>query len=118
MRSFFSFLTILIFVPVTASASSPGMIEGPPGCDWEANITALHEQRDRTLDVQLKKMHGTCMYAPGPCGDEGENVTVPLGSESTELFTPGQTVHIWVSGNKATLTHPNCKREPIDRNNR
>lgn len=95
-----------------AWASSPGMMEGPPGCDWEATVVSVSASAPPELQLKLEKMHGSCMYAPSPCGQPGDKVTVATAGQDT-AYQIGQTLHVWVAGNTATLTHPQCTRTPI-----
>lgn len=103
----FTLLSALTALP--ALASSPGMIEGPPGCDWEASVTGTTTTTPPQLQLKLVKLSGTCMAEPGPCGQPGDEITVDQdGTHQT-----GQTVHVWVSGVFAMLTHPTCTKIPI-----
>ena len=103
-----------------ARASSPGMVEGPPGCDWDATVISADAGAGVTL--QLVKMNGTCMMDAGNCGKEGDRITAPLDGKDISAYAPGSTVHVWVSNPVqvnndrqliATLTHPECTRTPI-----
>jgi hypothetical protein len=100
----------------TLRASSPGMVEGPPGCDWVATVVSASTSK---VTVRLRRLHGTCMQAPGNCGKEGDTFAVDTGDLAPENFSPGATVHIWVSSAPgspalaATLKHPNCTRTPM-----
>ena len=113
------FLAVLVSM-ASAQASSPGMIEGPPGCDWEAKVVSAEASSGVTL--QLVKMAGTCMMDYGNCGKEGDTVTAPLGDKDAAAYAAGSTVNVWVSSPEvgagtavltATLQHPDCTRTPI-----
>lgn len=102
-----------------ARASSPGMIEGPPGCDWEAQVVSAGAEG---VTLKLVKMHGTCMMEYGNCGKEGDTVTVPPGDKEATTYAPGSAVNVWVTGPEgvkeasalaATFMHPACTRTPI-----
>lgn len=107
-------LTLTLFTALAAPAwaSSPGMLEGPPGCDWEATVTGKTATTPPQLQLKLSKLSGTCMAEPGPCGQPGDDLTVDASGQDGTLQT-GQTVHVWVSGVFAMLTHPTCTRTPI-----
>lgn len=109
---FISFIATLVLMS-PAQASSPGMIEGPAGCDWEAKVVSAEASSGVTL--QLTKMHGTCMMDYGNCGKEGDTVTAPLGDKDAAAYAAGSTVNVWVSSPEvgagtavltATLQHP------------
>ncbi|TAL31670.1 MAG: hypothetical protein EPN97_10725 [Alphaproteobacteria bacterium] len=112
------FITALGLTP-PARASSPGMIEGPPGCDWEAQVVSAGLEG---VTLKLVKMHGTCMMDYGNCGKEGDTVTAPPGDQDAAAYAPGAAVNVWVTGPEgaagsasltATLKHPDCTRTPI-----
>lgn len=105
-------LLLSILTALPCSASAPGMIEGTPGCDWQASIVSMTADAPPQLQLKLEKLHGTCMYEPAPCGQPGDKVTVSTKGQDT-VYQTGQTIHVWVAGSTATLTHPQCTRTPI-----
>lgn len=105
-------LMLSMLTALPCSASSPGMIEGPRGCDWEAFVVSASSTTTPQLELKLTKLHGSCMYEAGPCGQPGDKVTVSTTGHDTAYQT-GQTIHVWVSGTAATLEHPRCTRTPI-----
>ncbi|MEZ0224795.1 MAG: hypothetical protein ACAH83_09600 [Alphaproteobacteria bacterium] len=120
LNKFFVLFAIaaLIFMP-SARASSPGMIEGPPGCDWEAQVVSADAAG---VTLKLVKMAGTCMMDAGNCGKEGDTVKAPPGDRDASAYAAGSTVNVWVTGPDgtndasvlaATLKHPACTRVPI-----
>ncbi len=116
MRAFLAsgFMFSLAFAVLPAKASSPGMIEGPPGCAWTATVTTL----DPAVQVRLDKMIGTCMYEPGPCGKEGDVIPLPTENLSI-LLAQGQTLDVWVDtdaggGLRANVSIPACARTPVN----
>lgn len=105
--SFFAFLAI-------AAASSPGMVEGPPGCSWYATVTVASPAN---LAVELQTVHGTCMASPGDCGQSGDTLTVSV-TDQAQQSSAGETVKVWVNHAadgtlQGTLTHPPCQRRPM-----
>ncbi len=105
------FFALLLALP--AFASSPGMIEGPPGCTWNATVVEMGEAN---AALRLDTLYGTCMQQPGDCGKPDDVVTITF--ELKDEITKGATKKIWVDsdaeGNlRATLTHPACTRVPV-----
>lgn len=97
-------------LPFKAAASSPGMIEGPSGCTWNASVVAV---QDTTITLKLDTMYGACMQMPYPCGKEGDITTATRTDAQKSLEIGGKT-QVWVDANGATFTPPPCTRTPIN----
>lgn len=109
----FAFIFLLL-ASSPAAASSPGMIEGPPGCSWNATVSVSGAT---STAVELQTVRATCMYEPGNCGKEGEIYTLEVTDPSLGI-TQGDTVQVWVAPDadgalKASLAHPPCTKTPI-----
>lgn len=113
MRTHYIIPLCFLFLAAPAFASSPGMSEGPPGCAWNGTVM---EMGNSNAAVRLDTMRGTCMYEPGPCGKEGDIVTVEVDS-STDA-SKDAVLEVWVTGDAdgklaASLDHPGCTKTPL-----
>jgi hypothetical protein len=111
-RFVFLFLLLASF---PARASSPGMVEGPPGCSWHATVSVSGATN---VAVELQTIRATCMYAPGPCGKEGEIYTIAV-TDTRLGITQGETIKVWVDIGadgkpRASLNHPPCTKTPVN----
>jgi hypothetical protein len=105
-------LAALVFVamlPLKGVASSPGMIEGPSGCTWNASVVRV---QDTQITLRLNAIYGACMQDPSPCGKEGDTIEAKLtvAQNSVEI---GSTVQVWVDATGATFSPPTCTSRPI-----
>lgn len=115
----FSLLFFLCYASAVA-ASSPGMVEGPPGCSWDATVdaTAVSSATDETyFYIRLAKEHGRCMafVAPDICGIVDKKFRIAVPGYAPEKYRHGETVRVWVSGETASFTAPACTKTPIAR---
>lgn len=107
---FITFFVSFFCVVNDLFASSPGMIEGPPGCTWKALVL---NATTRKATLKLIEEVGRCTY-------EGCQFTV---GEKYVVSQPGgrklkknQSVNLWIEEDpanpkgKASLSIPPCKR--------
>lgn len=88
------------------------MIEGPPGCTWDATVIAVSGAQ---VKIRLEKMYGSCMYEPGPCGSAGDVLSLPNGKDKPAKA--GDALQVWVDADadshlRASLEPPVCTRKP------
>ena len=97
----------LFAAPVLANTA--GLVEGPPGCHWNAEVeqSGLHNGI-MSSRVELKTYTGKCMYEPGECGHVGDKIFVPLGDRIPEEYDHGRRVDIWITKKTATFDIPAC----------
>lgn len=105
-------LAVVVFavmLPFKAVASSPGMIEGPSGCTWNASVVAV---QDTVITLKLDTMYGSCMQFPYPCGKDGDIMTA-TPTDAQKSLNVGGKIQVWVDENGATFTPPACTHQPI-----
>lgn len=118
MRLIFAMLCLGYVLP--AAASSPGMVEGPPGCSWDAtvDVAAVSSATDETyFFVRLEKEHGRCMafVPPATCGITGKKFRIAVPGHVPEKYRHGDMVRVWVNGETASFTASACTKTPIMR---
>ena len=93
-------------------ASSPGMVEGPPGCTWESKAVKIDSKQKPAIHLELVKLHGSCVYRPYPAGKPCQELLAePKKSGSAPKV--GDSVEVLVGETHATLDLPTCTRTPI-----
>lgn len=102
----------------SAAASSPSMIEGPPGCSWDATVNGggmISSATDVTFfSITLDKEHGRCMeYVPlERCGTVGKQLRIAVPGTVPQQYTSGETLRVWVNGSTASVEQPACTKMP------
>ncbi len=105
----------------SAAASSPGVVEGQPGCSWDATVLGggmISSATDVTFfSIKLDKEHGRCMeYVPLElCGTVGKQLRIAIPGTVPQQYRPGETVRVWVNGVTASIEPPACTKKPIVR---
>lgn len=113
LRADHGILAVLVFMtllPFEVAASSPGMIEGPSGCTWNASVVSV---QDTKITLKLDTMYGACMQYPHPCGKKDDIVTA-IRTDAQKSLNMGDKTHVWVDNAGATFTPPACSRQPIN----
>ena len=70
---------LLLMIPGTSHASSPGMVEGPPGCLWDATVI---QSEETSIVIRLDRVWASCMAASCPVGDPLDEVTISFAEET------------------------------------
>ncbi len=116
-----SFGLICLGYAFSAAASSPGVVEGRPGCSWDATVIGggmISSATDVTFfSIKLDIMRERCMeYVPLElCGTVGKQMRIDFPGTVPQQYRPGETVRVWVNGVTASVEQPACTKKPIVR---
>lgn len=99
------FALLVLGAPIPAMAGSPGVIEGPAGCTWNATVKKVNKS---SMSVHVDEQYGSCVDEACPVDAEGKTYSLPA-----KKYKTGEVIKIWVDLDKkdkehATLDIPKC----------